>query len=247
MTGEERALQGEREVASATLSSSMGDASNYTRWIMDWFRPYMGERLVEIGLGCGNYSEFFPPLSDYLGLDIDPDIIGGLRAAQPERDYVCMDLADPTFVTAVGRKRFDTAICVNVLEHISDHRVALENLRDVVAPDGHLLLFVPAFSWLYTDLDKLAGHVRRYTIAEVRALIESVGVEVVRLEYFNPVGAVGWWVQKCVAHQDLEAGKVTSQVRVFDKYVLPASRVANVLTKSFFGQSIIGVARIARR
>ncbi len=221
----------------------MGDATNYTQWIMDWFKPYMGERIIEIGLGCGNYSEHLPPMSDYLGVDIDPEIIDESQTKHPDKGYLCMDLANPSFTDAVGRERFDTVICINVLEHIADHEQAMTNMLNVIRAGGCLLIFVPAFRWLYTDLDRLAGHLRRYTAAEFRTLVAASGAEVIRVEYFNPVGAIGWWAQKFVAHDSLEAGKVTSQVELFDKYVLPASRSFNVLTRSFFGQSVIGIAR----
>src|SRR5205823_9916344 len=57
---------------------------------------------------------------------------------------------------------FDTAICLNVLEHIAAHESALGVIRDLLIPGGRLLLLVPAHRFLYGSIDREVGHERRY-------------------------------------------------------------------------------------
>jgi hypothetical protein len=57
-------------------------------------------------------------------------------------------------------------------------------------------------------------------------------------EYFNPVGALGWWLNKFVTHKNINSGNVNSQVMFFDKYVVPVSRLMNPLFKNIWGQSV---------
>ena len=68
-------------------------------------------------------------------------------------------------------------------------------------------------------------------------------VVVEKLEYFNPLGALGWWAQRLVRHASLESAGVSRQVHVFDRYMVPVSRRVNRITKGWFGQSVICVAR----
>lgn len=227
----------------ATLSSSIGDADNYTKWILDVFSPYVGKRLVEIGLGHGNFLPFLHDLDDYLGVDIDEDVVAAAASAHQKVDFLVCDISAASFPERVGIERFDTALCVNVLEHVADDRAALQNLLVTIKPGGHLLLFVPAFQFLYTSLDALAGHLRRYRLKSLAEVLPESGVRVKRLEYFNPVGGVGWFAQKLVKHNDLDSAAVGAQIRIFDRYVLPVSRMFNPLTRRVFGQSVVCVVQ----
>lgn len=234
---------GQAQSGFSTLSASIGDADNYTKWILDVFSPYVGTRLVEIGLGYGNFLPFMQGLEDYLGVDIDEEVVATAAAARADADFLMCDISEAGFPERVGIERFDTTLCVNVLEHVDDDRVALANLFSVTRPGGHMLLFVPAFEFLYTSLDQLAGHLRRYTLDSLSQVLPQSGTRVKRLEYFNPVGGVGWFAQKLVRHKDLDSAVMGAQIRVFDRYVLPISRMVNPLTRRVFGQSVICVVQ----
>jgi SAM-dependent methyltransferase len=137
----------------------------------------------------------------------------------------------------------DSVLCINVLEHIDDDAAALRQMIRILEPAGHLLLFVPALAFLYNDLDRLAGHHRRYSKRLLRQRLTESGGTIVRLEYFNPVGAVGWWANRFTKHASLGTERVTRQVQLFDRYILPISRGINGVTRGFFGQSLLAVMR----
>jgi hypothetical protein len=104
---------------------------------------------------------------------------------------------------------------------------------------GHLLLFVPSYMHLYNDLDKLAGHLRRYTKKDIQELLKEHGnFEIVTNEYFNPVGAFGWWLNKFKKHERINSKNVNKQVVIFDKYMVPVSKLFNPFFKLFWGQSL---------
>ncbi len=180
----------------STLSSSMSAAGNYTRWVLDEFTPFVGRRVMEVGLGHGDYVAWLSRGEDYLGVDSDDAVVGSVARLHPEAEFKVSDISKPGFVDDIGGRRFDTVFCVNVLEHIEDDSSAVRNLLGVLHDGGHLLLFVPALQALYTDLDRLAGHVRRYTRRRLVQAFPAQGVTVRRLDYFNPIGAVGWWMQR---------------------------------------------------
>jgi SAM-dependent methyltransferase len=136
----------------------------------------------------------------------------------------------------------DTVFCANVLEHVPDHQTAVRNMVEIVQPGGHVLLFVPAFRWLYNDLDRLAGHQRRYMMQDLVRLAPP-NAKIRRLEYFNPAAVLPWWLNGRVTHRSLETPLVNSQVAFFDRYVLPISRAVTPLTRKWFGQSIVCVLR----
>jgi SAM-dependent methyltransferase len=226
-----------------TLSSSMTQARAYTQWVFDEFKPYVGKRVMEVGLGYGNFTPFLVMREAYMGVDLDGDVVALASRSYPMADFLVSDISHARFVEEVGARRFDTVLCINVLEHIPEDSAAIRNLLAVLDRGGRLLLFVPAYQFLYTDLDRLAGHLRRYNRTKLARALPATGVTVEKLEYFNPVGALGWWAQKFLRHESLESEKISNQVKMFDRYILPVSRRLNILTKHWFGQSMIGVIR----
>ena len=227
----------------ATMAESMEFADNYNRWIVDVFSAYRGKRVLEIGTGQGNFKKYF--LKDvelYVSVDIDKEVIRRASLRDPDGLYQVADIADNAFAAQLGVYQVDTILCVNVLEHVSDHQKAFDNLMSVLTPGGSLLLLVPAFMHLYNDLDKLAGHHRRYTKAMGIALsLSNKNCEIVGMEYFNPLSAAGWWMNKFVSHKNINSSNVNSQVKLFDKYLMPVSRMLNPFFKRFWGQSLIAV------
>jgi SAM-dependent methyltransferase len=232
------------KAGAATYSSSVETAANYIRWVLSACAPFIGSSIIEVGFGHGGFLEHLPPEKRCVGLDIDAEVVERARARHGDRAlFLRGDIASPDVVGLLAGHRIDTALCVNVLEHIEDDRAAVANLIAILDHGGHALLFVPALPRLYNDLDRLAGHRRRYTASDVRALVPAGSAELVHLEYFNPVGALGWWLNGLVRHRSLESPRVTRQVELFDAWIVPVSRAVSVATRRFVGQSILGVVR----
>jgi SAM-dependent methyltransferase len=66
----------------------------------------------------------------------------------------------------------------DVIEHIQDDREFLNTIRRHLQPDGRLYVTTPAFNWLWSNEDVLAGHFRRYTERGLRTVCESAGFAV---------------------------------------------------------------------
>src|SRR4029078_691431 len=79
----------------------------------------------------------------------------------------------------------DSVAYVNVLEHIENDASELRLAYECLRPQGHLLVFVPALSWLYSDFDRSIGHFRRYTKRGLRKMVAEAGFELVSLRYFD--------------------------------------------------------------
>ncbi len=223
------------------MASEIESSVNYNRWIFSKFKNCIGKNILEIGPGFGNLSNYISDFKTYVVLDIDENVINRAKEINNKRTYFVMDAASDDFSKELGNYSFDTVICVNVLEHIYDHDKAFRNMMDVLNTNGHLLLFVPAFNFLYNDMDKLAGHFRRYTKNLCKKLLKNGNYQLIKAEYFNPIGALGWWANKFVQHDDLDSKQINNQVRFFDKYVIHLSKSLNPLTKYFFGQSLVCV------
>jgi hypothetical protein len=132
-------------------------------------------------------------------------------------------------------------VAINVLEHIDDDRGALRSLARLVEPGGTIVLWVPGYMQLYGDFDRRVGHVRRYTPKTLRDAVVGAGLGCREVRPVNLLGGVAWWLA-------VRRGGVGSPnprlVRVYDRLVVPATRVIEGLVRPPFGQSVLAVATV---
>ncbi|WP_158626746.1 class I SAM-dependent methyltransferase [Bradyrhizobium sp. RP6] len=147
----------------------MADAKNYISWILASFSEYLAAPVLEIGVGHGSYASVLRDYGDYIGIDIDPASVEEGRQRFPGLDLRVSDITRPEFVALANERKVKTIVCLNVIEHIEDDGKAVTNLARALQPGGHLLVNVPALDLLFNDLDRMAGHHRRYSRAEMRS------------------------------------------------------------------------------
>lgn len=83
------------------------------------------------------------------------------------------------------RGRFDLVVLFDVLEHIENESEFLQAVRFHLASSGTLLLNVPAHEKLYSDYDRAAGHVRRYSASQLAEVAERNGFAVRACTYWG--------------------------------------------------------------
>ena len=182
------------EYGSRTLAR-LSRAPRFNKWLADVVRPWIGQRVLEIGSGVGNLTVHLVPRERYVASDVNPLYVRALRALEPDRPYLRSQSCDVTKGETFPRDGgFDTVVCLNVIEHVEDDAGALRNIRESLAPDGHALVLVPRGEKLFGTLDEVLGHVRRYEPETLRALAERAGFEVKELIEFNRIGTVAWWL-----------------------------------------------------
>ena len=134
--------------------------------------------------------------------------------------------------------RFDTVICLNVLEHVGDPLPALRNMRSALAPGGKLVLYVPGGQHLYSSLDEVLGHRCRYDPAMLERELAATGFEVVETHFFNRAAVPGWWWNGKVLRRRTFS---RLQLKVFDLAV-PMLRLLDRLLP-WKGLGLVAIAR----
>jgi SAM-dependent methyltransferase len=226
-----------------TYSSAMASAYRYMDWVLSPFKPYLRGNIVEVGIGHASYFEAIRPYGNYVGIDIDERSVAEARTRFPAARFERADILQPGFLATLFPAGADGILSLNVLEHIEDDARAVRNMVEALKPGGYLMVNVPALMPLYNDMDRLAGHCRRYHLADLERLLAPLPVKVEKLRYFNPIGGLGWWANKFRRHDSLNSDAVNGQIVIFEKYVLPFSRALDPLTRGFFGQSLVCAAR----
>lgn len=130
-----------------------------------------GMTVLDIGSADGPSVAWMTELVRRVPLDVDPAGLthGGLCASAlrlPLRDG-----------------GVDVVCAFDVIEHFADDAALLAELRRVLRPGGRLFVAVPAYRWAWSSHDVAAGHHRRYSRAEIVALLRRAGFAVDRATY----------------------------------------------------------------
>jgi 2-polyprenyl-3-methyl-5-hydroxy-6-metoxy-1,4-benzoquinol methylase len=220
----------------------MSEAENYRNWMYRQIAPFIGQRILEVGAGIGNFTsllldrEMVLPVDKYLPcVEHLQERLGHHLRVQPRQ----VDIADP-LDQVLKDYRFDTVICMNVLEHIADDLSALSNMRTVLVPGGKLILLVPAFQFLYGTVDRSLEHYRRYTKRELLPKMLRTGFQVEKAFYMNFIGMAGWFVNNRLLKWREESA---SQIGLFDRFVAPWAERIEKLVPPPIGLSLIAVGR----
>ncbi len=81
--------------------------------------------------------------------------------------------------------RFDLLLLLDVLEHIDNEEDFLQAVKFHLANAGALLINVPAHSFFYSDYDRAAGHVRRYSTYDLTKVAEENGFKIRAITYWG--------------------------------------------------------------
>ena len=218
----------------------MTRAETYFAWQSRLVRAELGQRVVEVGCGLGNFTGALLDRELVVAVDVEPECVERLRLRYGERGnlraMVC-DVLSPEF-RELKRLRPDSCVCLNVLEHIADDAAALRAMASVLAPGGAIVLLVPAFPALYGPIDRHLGHCRRYTRRGLGELAKRSGLRVRKAHYSNFAGFFGWWVNAHVLKREAQSER---QIEIFDRYMVPWIAALEQRVKPPFGQSLVAV------
>jgi glycosyltransferase involved in cell wall biosynthesis len=197
---------------------SLSRTHHINRWMADAIRPFVGNRILEIGAGMANLTAELLPRDAYTVTDVDELHVGYLRGLFASRQRIRVERVDVEspehFAGLEGR--YDTVVCLNVLEHISNDRQALGNIYRALEPGGRLCLLAPCGQWLYGTLDSAVGHQRRYSSKNLAELVGAVGFQVEKSFAFNKIATPGWFLNSRLLRRTT-FGRL--QLKAFDSLV----------------------------
>jgi glycosyltransferase involved in cell wall biosynthesis len=213
---------------------------NNNRWIFEQLKPYLGDYILEIGSGIANISRYLVSLDKHFILtDTNEYYLQYLRHAfvgNPRVHIMPLDLLSADFYDRLPFK-IDTILCINVLEHIIDDDLALENINETLDENGRLFLLVPASQALFGSLDEKLNHFRRYNRQKLSEKIRAKGFTIDKLYYHNFLGALGWYLNGRLLKRKTMS---SLQIQIFDKCVFILSKLESSFSIPF-GLSLIAV------
>jgi SAM-dependent methyltransferase len=210
------------------------------RWVSALLRPYVGSRVLELGAGVAGLSGKLLPRDRYTVADTNPHYLAYLHNFCEGKPYLEVRRVDAEVEDDFGdfHGQYDTVLALNLLARARDDRAALRNLGLALAPGGRAIVAVPCGPRLFSRLDEIVGHRRRYTPETLRAALAAAGFEVEALFDFNRFAAAAWWLNGRV----LRASGFSKPLLKAANVTLPLWRRVEPLLP-WRGASLIAVAR----
>ena len=217
---------------------ALEQAPQFNLWMYESVRPWLGQRVAELGVGRGNLSKHIRQHEQVLLTDYRIDYLTELKARWSAQKNLQIGKLDMTLREDYEQLRAfapESVVFLNVLEHLEDDRAVLRNLFDTVPAGCRIVVLVPYSMKLYSEFDKALGHFRRYEKGELEKKMREAGLEVEYQFFFNKIGVWAWYVantlggQKALKPWQLRLyGLLTPIFRVLDG-ILPMSGLSTVV------------------
>lgn len=206
-------------------------------------------RILEIGSGTGGNLPMLAQFGEVSALEMD----SAARALASQKTGNAFDIRAgycPDNVPFYG-EQFDLICLFDVLEHIHDDQATLAALPELLRPDGHVILTVPAYRWLWGAHDEYLHHQRRYSATELKEKLAIAGFHVVRFSYFNtllfPLAALIRLKERILGIQRASGSAVPAEpLNSLLKYIFAFERRILSVTSLPFGVSMMAVLKLRK-
>jgi 2-polyprenyl-3-methyl-5-hydroxy-6-metoxy-1,4-benzoquinol methylase len=221
-------------------------AENFNKWMYQTIKPYCDGQILEIGSGIGNISQLFLRDGYQMTLsDIRSDYCENLRtqfsAFSNFKGIIHLDIVHRNFEKEYQSyfSKYDTVFALNVIEHIPDDNLAIRNCQSLLKSVGKLIILAPAYPQLFNNFDQGLEHYRRYTKKSLNLLISKNNFSIIKSQYFNAVGILGWYISgKLQGNTSIPK----DQMKLYDN-LMPVVRIIDVSLLNKVGLSVITIAQ----
>jgi len=137
--------------------------------------------MLEIGCGIGGVLRELRHVPN-LRLTGSEIYLAGLRYARvalPGINFIQLDATAMPF-----REAFDVVGAFDVLEHIEADEHTMRGVHQALKPGGVFVVTVPQYQWMWSRLDEIVKHKRRYGRSELVGKLQQTGFDVIYVTSF---------------------------------------------------------------
>ena len=135
------------------------------------------QQILDIGCGDGLLFDKLREFGDVEGVEVCADLVS---PGSPWRDQIHVGPFDESFQP---EGQYDRILMLDVLEHFENPLAALRHARTLLAPNGILVIHVPALRMLWTSHDDVNHHYTRYTRRTLRQVVHQASLNVESMRY----------------------------------------------------------------
>ena len=220
-------------------------ARNWKRYWGSVIGPYLRGDVLEVGAGLGANTQLLrtraAAVRRWVCLEPDSRLLEQLRSvvSSPGAEKARIEARLGTVENLNASEQFDAILYIDVLEHIPDDALEVRRAAARLREGGHLIVLSPAHAWLFSAFDKAIGHYRRYTRESMKKTAE--GINELRLERCWYLDACGLFASAANRLLLRQAMPTLPQILLWDRVLVPGSRLLDPLLLHRFGKSILAI------
>ncbi len=204
-------------------------------------------KILDIGCGAGKNAETFTKLGKSWGIDSSTEAIKFCKRRGLKNIYLAKSDKLP-----FKNDFFNVVTLLDVLEHVEE-KSTLSEINRVLAPNGILVINVPAFPWLWSKWDEVLHHRRRYTRKSLEKVLSQNGLKIKKISYtysFLVLPAYLIRLVKSKLSQKHYSSDFAMSSKLENRLLIYISTAERMFWTKFylpFGTSLIAVAQKQRR
>ncbi|MBI2031156.1 MAG: class I SAM-dependent methyltransferase [Candidatus Levybacteria bacterium] len=166
--------------------------NNFTyKTILKIIDNYLGlsKNILDIGSGAGSLCLYYANKGyKVLGLDISEKAVENATQSARYLKLTNVKFTKMNFPEEIPNEKFDFIILTEVIEHLKDDNLAIKKIFSILNSKGMLVISTPSQNaplyrlGLAKEFDMKVGHLRRYTVKELKSLCLKNGFEVVYIK-----------------------------------------------------------------
>jgi 2-polyprenyl-3-methyl-5-hydroxy-6-metoxy-1,4-benzoquinol methylase len=212
------------------------NAKNWKKYYSKIIIPYLGQFVLEVGAGIGATTKVLCRSDHKRWVCLEPDpSLNEILQVEVNSLPIC-EVKKGSLIDIGANELFDSIIYVDVLEHIQDDTEEIKMAVKHLKTEGFLIVLAPAHQWLFSSFDESVGHYRRYNYLTVKQLTLA-DLKLINLKYLDSVGLIASLSNRYLR----QAMPTLRQIRVWDTWMIPISKIIDPLLRYKFGKSIIAV------
>jgi 2-polyprenyl-3-methyl-5-hydroxy-6-metoxy-1,4-benzoquinol methylase len=215
-------------------------AHTWKEYYSHLMQPYLGNNVLEVGAGIGTTTRSLckGKQRTWTCLEPDPILADQIQKLINRNNLPQYCVARTGTLAELNPTEFyETIIYVDVLEHIQDDKVEVKLAAQHLRNGGNLIVLAPAHQQLFTPFDQAIGHYRRYNKTMLTNIIPQ-NLKCIRLNYIDSIGLIATLANRYILKSKMPSQK---QILVWDKFLVPMSKVLDPIFQYSVGKSILGI------
>jgi len=217
-----------------TATERFDQADLHISYVLLFVKKFIKGKILEVGAGCGSFTKKYVKLIDNsLTLtDLDEYNFKNLKKIFLKKKVRV--LKKKIFQI---NENFNTIMYFHVLEHIKNDMKEIKEISKKLTAGGFLIIVVPAHRKLFSNLDSVVGHCRRYNKDFFKK--KFFKLERIDLKYLDITGYILYFLNKIFYKKETFPSKL--KIFIWDKFFTPLSFILDFLTNYRFGKCIIAI------
>ena len=218
-----------------SITENFDTANFHIGYCLSFIKKYLQGDILEVGAGCGSFTRNY--LSDKINsLTLtEKDNLNFVNLSKKFKGNLKVKVLKESVSNL--KNKYDVILYLHVLEHIEDDNKEIQEAVKKLNDNGILIIMVPAHQKMYSNLDKVVGHYRRYDIDFFKKKINLI--KLINLKFLDSTGFLLYKLNNLIFKKEKFPTKL--KIFIWDKFFTPLSIIIDFILMYKLGKCILAI------